>query len=342
MIIIPIFINYRGCPHRCLYCNEEITAPRDYSEVTEDTVNNIITNFAKRNTNLRTNEQIVQVAFYGGNFTGLPHSEQKRLIDLIKPHIEEGTVDSIRISTRPDYINPEDIQRLLQWPVRTVEIGAQSLDNDVLSMTKRGHTADDVIKAIDLLKKAGFETGIHLMVGLPGDNEDKFFQTVNKVTALKPHLVRLHPTLVLQGTELEKMFIKGEYVPLSLEQAIVLCGEAMRKLRAAGIKIIRVGLHVSQEMLVTGSVLAGPVHPAFGTLVESYTYLKMVEELLETLDGKDIQGNVITFTVPEEEISSFRGYRNTNLESITKRYRPSRINIISGQSLSFHLEKSHV
>lgn len=218
-IIIPIFIHYRGCPHRCLYCNEDITAPKDYSEVTEETVKNIITAFVTLNPTLKNRENTVQVAFYGGNFTGLALSEQIRLINLIKPYIAQGIVESIRISTRPDYITPADTERLLQWSVRTVEIGAQSLSDRVLLNIKRGHTTDHVIKAVDLLKKAGFETGIHLMVGLPGDSEETFLQTVDRVISLKPHLVRLHPTLVLQGTELERLFTAGEYVPLSLEQA---------------------------------------------------------------------------------------------------------------------------
>jgi len=313
-LIIPIFVIYKGCPHRCLYCNERITAGAYPDSITEEHVRHTVDGHLKTAAPGRDRREI---AFYGGNFTGMDPDYQRKLLRLARSYVEDGLVQSIRISTRPDYIDEARTELLRNYGVTTVEIGAQSMVDDVLRRSQRGHTADDVRRSVRLLKESGFETGIHLMAGLPGDTRRGFMYTIEETVKMKPHTVRIHPTLVLKDTELEEIFLRGTYRPLSLDEAVRLCRDACIRLRSADISVIRLGLHISEEMGTEGSVVAGPIHPAFGTLVEASLFLRMASQLLDEAHRPE---GPITFSVSSRDVSCIRGLRNSNLSILRDRF----------------------
>jgi histone acetyltransferase (RNA polymerase elongator complex component) len=313
-LIIPIFVLHQGCPHRCTYCNEEKAVGACLPLITEAYLRETVSAYL---TGSRRKKRPVQIAFYGGNFTGIDRDRQRELLEMANVFIRQGQVESIRISTRPDYIDAEGLDFLKKFSVRTVEIGAQSLANDVLGLSRRGHTAADVRQAMDLLKSHGFETGVHLMVGLPGDSPAGFALTVAATIALAPHTVRIHPTLVLAGTELAEMWARGDYHPLSMAEAITACKQALSKFAAAGIPVIRLGLQTTPAMEKTGSIVAGPYHPSFRSLVDEAIFFDLAAQLL---NGLNMGGGEATFYLSPGDASSFRGPQNRNLEAIKEKF----------------------
>ena len=320
-MIIPIFIMRRGCPHRCIFCNVRKTVgnypERLSKEAFDETVHRYLGSMKKRTDR-------VQIAFYGGNFTGMEKSEQLELLEFARPFIEEGTVDAIRISTRPDCIDHDILDMLKKFNVLTVEIGAQSMVDDVLNLAKRGHSARDVKHAINMLKEQGFETGMHLMLGLPGDSPESFAYTVEQTIALRPDFIRLHATLVLEDTDLAASYFRGDYTPLSLAEAIQMSATALKRFEAVHIPVIRMGLYTTSEMEAPGSIVAGPHHPAFRSLVEESLYFDKASSLLET--DRDRRKDV-TFVLSPKDESAFRGQKNRNLHRIRKKFGLSAIRI---------------
>ena len=352
--IVPIFLPNRGCPHRCLFCNEKITAGdhpdrisrRHIAEAVEcylgkslHTQRDLIRNSHPertepsafdRNTIIdscgvsgdgRSNAEVEaerQIAFYGGNFTGIEYAYQRELLNSAQELIESGVIDSIRISTRPDYIDEKTVGLLQKYTVRTVEIGGQSMVDSVLARCGRGHTAADTVRAIELLKSRGFNTGIHLMAGLPGDDRHGFDYTIDRVIALKPDTVRIHPTIVFANTGLADLYHAGDYIPLDLETAVDYCCHALTRFRQAGIDVIRMGLQTTAQMEEPGAIVAGPFHPAFRSLVEGLIFLKKAESMLELLDGK--RSDSFEFRVSDRDLSDFRGINNRNMNHLKERF----------------------
>lgn len=317
-LIIPVFIMNRGCPHRCLFCNERLTAgdrPESISaEAFRETVDACLGSAGRKSAP-------VQIAFYGGTFTGMTRQEQGRLLELAAPFLREGEIDGVRISTRPDEIDPEELAFLASSGVKTIEVGAQSLDDGVLSRSRRGHTSADAVRAVNLLKERGFETGIHLMAGLPGDSPDRFAETIRKVIALRPDMVRIHPTIVLEGTPLAADFREKRYIPLTLAEAVDICKNAIKKLAAAGIPVIRLGLQTTRELEEPGAIVAGPFHPAFRALVESAIFLEMAEALLAAAgEGKANLSGVVSVSLSPADLSNFLGRRRSNIAALKGRF----------------------
>jgi histone acetyltransferase (RNA polymerase elongator complex component) len=321
-LIIPIFIMHRGCPHRCSFCNQQKVAgpyPDDVSDIFfRRTVMAHLHSFKKK-------PDQVQIAFYGGNFTGMAKQDQIRLLKLAQPFLEAGEVHSVRISTRPDAIDQERLGFLKGLGVQTVEIGAQSFVDDVLRRAGRGHTAADVTAAVQLLKVNGFEAGVHLMAGLPGDNPERFAYSVDQTIALKPQMVRIHPTLVLTGTRLAHDYRNGRYEPLTLEAAVMLCKSALLKFDAAGIPVIRIGLQTVPEMEKRTTLVTGPYHPAFRSLVTSSIFFDRAASLLST---GDFHEKTVVFSICPKEQSAFRGLRNENVRRLQNRFALAGIRVL--------------
>ncbi len=330
-MIIPIFIMNRGCPHRCLFCNEGLTAENRPERLEEAGFQETVRSYLRGG---RRKSGPVQIAFYGGTFTGMPREEQKRLLGLAAFFLREGTVDHIRISTRPDEIDAEGLDLIKGLGVRTVEVGAQSLDDDVLLLTRRGHTAADTLHAVSLLKERGFATGIHLMAGLPGDSPERFAGTIDKVIALSPDMVRIHPTIVLRDTPLADAFRRGDYTPLTLSEAVSQCRDALKKLTAAGIAVIRMGLQTTRGLEEPGAVVAGPFHPAFGSLVASAIFLEMAAALCESaLSSAFTRGKSLVFTVSPADVSHLKGPQRGNIVALKERFKPADIRVTAEPSL---------
>lgn len=322
-LIIPVFIMNNGCPERCIFCNQKITAGNFPPDVTQDFFDAEVASYLRWNKN---KTRRVEIAFYGGSFTGLKPFDQKRLLDMANTYIQKGRVASIRISTRPDYIDDEQLNFLYSHNVRTVEIGAQSFNNDVLHFARRGHDAQTTVRAMKLLKAHGFKTGMHLMAGLPHDTRESFMKTLTDVVELRPDTVRIHPVIVFKDTVLADEFRAGRYRPLSLEEAVDWCRLASETLAPKGIRIIRFGLQLTPEMSRDGAVLTGPLHPSFGSLVYSAIFYSATLKLLLKMPKHSRE---LHFHVAERDLSNFRGLGNINIESIKKLYPDTQIVIDS-------------
>lgn len=273
--IIPIFIPHRGCPNDCVFCNQrKITARTD--DVTPEDAGKIIDTWLTTLSGVET----VEASFYGGSFTGLTINEQSRFLAVTKEYKDKGLIDKIHLSTRPDYIDPEILDNLKAFSVDTIELGVQSFDDDVLRYSNRGHTSRDVYEAVKLIKRYGFEFGIQLMIGLPGDSLESCIMSANKTVELGPSLARLYPTIVLDDTRLYEMYENGEYIPLSREEAILRTKEMYRILDDAGITIMRVGLKSTDIIGEGGAINGGTYHPAFRQLVEGEIARERIEPLI--------------------------------------------------------------
>ena len=237
------------------------------------------------------------------------------LLEAVAPYIRDRLISSIRVSTRPDFIDEERLKIMKAFHVSTVELGVQSLDEDVLLMARRGHTAGDVIRAVQMLKRSGFKVGIQLMPGLPGDSEERFRATIEKVIGLGPDMVRLYPALVIEGTGLARMYEEGSYRPLPLEEGVDLCAQAVARLETNGIPVIRIGLMSSPSLLEERRIVSGPWHLAFGLLVRSAIHQKAIESDLPAPGT----AKRIRIFAPEREISLIRGYKNRGIRIIEEK-----------------------
>lgn len=312
-----------GCPQHCTFCNEKIAAGNFAPEVMKSFFDTEVASYLRWN---RDKLRRVEIAFYGGNFTGLAPDYQKRLLSWANTYIQKGQVDSIRISTRPDYIDDDQLIFLHASGVRTIEIGAQTFNDEVLRCTGRGHHAQATIRAMKLLKAHGFQTGLHLMVGLPGDTRESFRETLERTAELRPDTARIHPVLIFEDTQLASDYRLGHYQPLSLDEAVDWCLLAWETLTPAGIHIIRFGLQMTPEMSKEGAVLAGPMHPAFGSLVYSAIFYSATLKLLRDIPRET---RILRFGVVERDLSNFRGLGNKNAEAIIKLYPDTQIVIDS-------------
>jgi histone acetyltransferase (RNA polymerase elongator complex component) len=312
--IIPIFLPYQGCRQRCIYCNESIATGVAPGALSEETLQKIMALSSGRS---KPDRRPVQIAFYGGTFTGMAAEEQTRLLRMVQPFLREGRVDSLRISTRPDEIDEDNLDLLRRHGVKTVEIGAQSLVEDVLRRSRRGHTVEDVLSAVKRLRRKGFEIGIHLMAGLPGDSRQSFATTIDRTCILQPDTVRLHPTLVFRDTALEALYNEGRYSPLSLSEAVRQSRYALLRLEKAGIAVIRIGLQTTPEMEIPGNVVAGPFSPALRSLANAGIFRDMASLQLSAAAA---EGRTVAFLLSQRDISDFRGKKNENLAFLTERF----------------------
>jgi histone acetyltransferase (RNA polymerase elongator complex component) len=311
MLIIPIFVPHAGCPHDCCFCDQKKIsghkAPPTESEIikTIEDYSDIVSNY-----------KIVQVAFFGGSFTAIPREMQQMYLETVAPYVKKGVVHSVRLSTRPDCIDEETLLFLKSYHVKTIELGAQSMDDEVLLASGRGHTAEDTIRAAELIRAYGFELGLQTMTGLPGASFESDLMTCQKIINLKPDIVRIYPTVIIRDTYLHKMYEKGVYLPPSLEKTVDLCAQLMVKYTDKDIKVIRMGLQASDGVSLDGDIVAGPYHPAFGQLVKSHIAYDKLVEIAEMQQAND----VFELNVPQEELSDYIGQRKCNIEKLKKRF----------------------
>ena len=313
-MIVPVFIPHQGCPHRCVFCEQEKITSQSGPPVDACHVRAVIEQAlaSPRFSPAAGNE----VAFYGGTFTSLPAARITELLGAAAPYLEKALFTGIRVSTRPDAVDEPGCTLLAGHGVRTVELGAQSMNDRVLRLSGRGHGAADTVRAAGLLKARGFKLGIQLMPGLPGDSKHTFAETVSSVIALGPDMVRIYPVVVIEGTELARRYREGLYTPLGLEDAIEWCEEACTRLEAEGIPVIRLGLMNSPSLRESGRVLAGPWHEAFGHLVRSRIHHR---KITPTLSPGVFRGRPVVVKAPAGEIALLRGHRNEGLSRLETR-----------------------
>lgn len=306
--IIPIFVPHAGCPHDCVFCNQRRISG-SLTPATAQTVHEVVGEAKKT----LPDGMKAEIAFYGGSFTAIPVHEQQALLSAAYEYILDGTADSVRLSTRPDCVGEEDVERLLRFGVKTVELGVQSMDEEVLLLSGRGHTANDAEKAFKLLRAAGFEVILQMMTGLPGDTPERSLETARRIAALKPDGVRVYPTVIVRDTALYDMWRRGEYAEHTVEQAASVCAHIMDIFEEADIPVIRLGLNPSDE-LSDGAAAAGAYHPAFGEIVQSLRYL---EKERTALSACGCSGGDVVFGVARGQVSAAVGQRKTNVSKLT-------------------------
>ncbi len=312
-LIVPVFIPNRACPHRCVFCDQERITSQFGQQITRKHVENVLdTAVRSRHFDPKRNPE---VAFFGGTFTRLPSARIEEILGWVSPYMKKDLFRSIRVSTRPDVLHEDRLEIMRRLGVRTIELGVQSMDDHVLFLSKRGHTAKDSVKGVQTLKENGFRVGIQLMPGLPGDTEEIFRSTIGMVIGLRPDMVRLYPVLVIQGTELARLYVEGLYRPLGLDKAVEICKESCVRLEAEDIPVIRIGLMSSPSLLEDNQILAGPWHPAFGFLVRSDMYLDNIEGELP----RPGEASEIRIRLPERELPLLRGHKNRGIRWIEGR-----------------------
>lgn len=307
-LIIPYFIHHRGCPHRCLFCNQvSIAGENQYdSQDPAGDLQRTIDTWLDRSPGHDT----VQVAFFGGSFTCLDERMQKTMLEAAAPYIKSGQVDSIRMSTRPDCLSEDICDYLQSYGVKTVEVGGQSMDDRVLEKALRGHTAADIKRSIRLLKTRRFETGLQLMVGLPGETTRSFLDGIKEVVKLAPDLVRIYPTLVLKKTELENIYEQTAWRPLSLDRAVSLTATARDLFLEHGIRVVRMGLQPTEDL--EKQLIAGPYHPAFGELVISRSWYRKIRRLLVEAG----RSSTVELAISDKDFSAVIGDKRNNMERL--------------------------
>jgi histone acetyltransferase (RNA polymerase elongator complex component) len=326
--IAPVFIPHAGCPHRCVFCNQSAVTGRVNGLPTPEGLRESVAAFLKHRGRRRGP---VQIAFYGGNFLGVAEEGIRTLLAEAAGFIRSGDAQGIRFSTRPDTVTTRTLALIEAYPVQTVELGAQSMNAEVLAQTQRGHTPTDTLNACRLLKARGYELGLQIMVGLPGDDENRLLQTGRCVVGLKPDFVRIYPTLVLAGSRLETLYRRGGYSPLPLEKAVSLTLKLYRLFWAHGIPVIRMGLQATKDLSPGGSVLAGPYHPAFGHLVQCAAFLEAVRNALGSVHSA---GAELSLRVHPRSISRMRGLRNATIEALQREYGFARVAVCADAALA--------
>ena len=315
--IIPIFVPHLGCPNDCIFCNQKSISGQ-MKQVTEEEVEKTIQEFLNsfKDENLYT-----EIAFFGGSFTGIDIELQEKLLKIAYKYVKEKKVDGIRVSTRPDYIDKNELKLLKKYGVKTIELGVQSANDYILKRAKRGHTFEDVKKASKLIRRHGFTLGHQMMVGLPDSTWIDEMNTAKELAKLKPKIIRIYPVLVIKRTELETEFAKGEYHPITLEQAVERCKELYYFFDKKKITVIRMGLQntdiISNPENVSSEVVAGPYHEAFGQLVEDSIWYDKILNAIKKVNTKVAE---IEIEVNPENINNVIGHKKENIQKLKKLY----------------------
>lgn len=337
-LIIPVFIPNQGCPNVCIFCNQKRITGRENLPDRND-VRKIIEGikgdgslFNRQKRNKKKENRLLfsvsinkpvrnyffkEIAFYGGSFTGLDLNYQEELLDEGRKAVDSGLIEGIRISTRPDYIDEKVLKTLKAYGVRTIELGVQSFSDKILESSKRGHNSSCIFSACEIIKEFGFNLGIQLMMGLPEDSDETLIDSAEKTIEINPDFVRIYPVLVLKGTELEQMYLKGEYKPLSMEETIRLGRVIVKRFYRKGIPVIRFGLQQTDTINLNDSVIAGPFHPSLRHIIDSEIAF---EEMSSIIKDNCLYGGSVGFSVSEKEISVFKGIKKENVRRLKESF----------------------
>lgn len=300
---ISIFVPHIGCPNMCSFCNQRHITGKVFAPRAADVASAVETAVKSPRFDPKTTE----IAFFGGSFTAINRNYMTELLKTAYTFVQNGTVSGIRISTRPDAIDEEILTLLKAHGVTAIELGAQSLDDRVLVMNNRGHTAADVRRASALIKQNGFELGLQMMTGLYGDCDDSAVLTAQGIIEMKPDTVRIYPTIVLKDTDLAALYADGIYRPQQLDDAVRLAARLLLMFENAGVRVIRLGLHSIEEK----AYIAGPWHPAFSELCQSKIYLDNAKKLL-------VEKGEYTLFVNPSAVSKMSGQKRMNIVNLKK------------------------
>ncbi len=302
---ISVFVPHKGCPNDCSFCNQRAISGQTVSATPLD-----VENAVKIAIEYNVDPKNTEIAFFGGSFTAIERDCMLSLLTAAKHFLDIYNFKGIRVSTRPDCINEDILNTLKSYGVTAIELGVQSMCDDVLLANRRGHTADDVRKAAKLIKDYGFELGLQMMTGLYKSDFEKDEQTALEIIKLKPDTVRIYPTVVLKNTHLGDLQSKGEYIAPNAEDSAPFCAKLLQMFQENNIKVIKLGLHSSET--VESDMVGGAYHPAFRELCEGYIYL---EKILEKLLGKDKNHQYVIY-VNKKVLSKAKGQQKRNEKAL--------------------------
>lgn len=331
---IPIFIPHLGCPNQCVFCNQ-----RKISGVEQFKLEDVKTQIDTALSTVGSDKE-AEIAFFGGSFTGIDRALMLNLLEISHNYLKEGKVASVRCSTRPDYINEEIIDILKRYGVGTVELGIQSSSDEILSRSKRGHNVTHSKRAAELIVNSGITFVGQMMVGLPGSTLEDEIETAEFIISSGAKAARIYPTVVFSETELSEMTDRGEYIPLSLEEAVFRCAVLLKKFSDASVDVIRLGLCESENLHSEKSYYCGPNHPALGELTENMLYFLEISEKLTAIP--DIRGEIIKITVSKNSLSKAIGQKRVNRIRLCEKYGLENIIFTESEKLSgydFFIEK---
>lgn len=306
---IPVFLPELACPFRCVYCNQfSITGKQKLPDIQE--VKNIIERHLE---SFKEKDRFVEVAFFGGNFTGLPEKMQDDFLKIVQPYLEKGVINGIRCSTRPDYIDEKRVKILKNLGMRNIELGAQTTNDGILRKCGRGHTFKDIENASQIIVNEGVTLGLQMMLGLPFDTFDDDFQTAKDIVRLGAKETRIYPCIVVKDTELERLYKNGEYTPLNINEAVEQTATLYEYFTENDVKVLRLGLHTSED-LNGDAFVAGPYHKNFAEMVFSRLWGRKFDKM-------DVKSDNFCIEVPENQLNHAIGYRGENKKKLEQRYK---------------------
>ena len=315
--IIPIFVPNLGCPNDCTFCNQKKISGK-VTNVDAKDVKETIEYYLK---NFKDDSKYVEVAFFGGSFTGIDVEVQKELLEAANEYIKNKKVGSIRISTRPDYINKDILKMLKKYNVKTIELGVQSSNDYILNKSRRNHTFEDVKKASKLIRRYHFTLGHQMMIGMQDSTELDEINTARDLIKLKPKMVRIYPVLVIKGTALDQAYKEKEYIPLTVEQAVERAKAVTYMFRKKKINVIRIGLQNTEEITdpkqEKSEVVAGPYHPAFRQLVEASMWYDSIAEKIRNINMKV---KTVEIVINQEDVNNVVGHKKENIYKLKELY----------------------
>ena len=326
--VVPVFIPHAGCPHRCAFCNQTLIVDRSDQLPSKEDVAAEISRFL---TYRQPYHEAPQISFYGGTFFGIGEKNILAFLGVATRFVTRGQAAGIRLSTRPETVTAEMLELIQRFPVKTIELGVQSMDDTVLRLSQRGHTALDTRRAVERLKESGYAVGLQMMVGLPGQDESSAMTTALEIASLLPDFVRIYPTIVLKNSPLETWVQNGSYEPLDLDTAVSQVKRLYGFFREKQIPVIRMGLQASESLDFHGTVIAGPYHPAFGHLVHSELFFDKAAAELAT-ERTPIHKTV--FFVHPSDISKMRGLKNANIKRLKALFHIDSIELVPDDAIS--------
>ena len=313
--LLPFFIPHIGCPYICVFCNQpRISGQQEMVSV--DTIRRAIREAISE----QGHKGQWEVAYFGGSFTSIPQEVQNTLLEPATEAFQQGLIQGIRLSTRPDAIREDRLKELYTSGVRTIELGVQTLEESMLVEAKRGHTVEDVEQACKMIREEGITLGIQLLPGLPGETWTTLVKTAVKAGQLQADLCRIYPVIVIEDTELADRVREGSYVPLTIEQAVTYSAFLKSYLEGKGTQIIRVGLQSTEDFDAGRGIVGGPYAAAFGELVVNYEWRQQIQQTIE--EHLEVFGVIhkVILEYPRPFTSKIRGLKNRNIEYFRQEY----------------------
>ncbi len=307
---ISVFVPHNGCPHQCSFCNQRSITGVSFQPTPQDVHDAVKTALSSKKAYDR------EIAFFGGSFTAIDRDYMVSLLEAASGYVKSGQVSGIRLSTRPDAVDDEVLGILKKYGVTSIELGAQSLCDEVLKANLRGHTARDVEETSRLIKERGFSLGLQMMTGLYKSTPERDVYTAERIIELHPDTVRIYPTVTMKGTMLASLYESGEYRPMELSESVDLCALLLKMFSRNNIEVIRLGLHYSDELV--RDMLFDNYHPAFRELCENKL---MLERFLQLRSGMGkLCGGYCTVYVHPSCVSKFTGQRRSNSNRLIQDY----------------------